>query len=304
MRIILTGATGLIGSRFVELMTGNHEIIPLSSKEVDITQSDKVSAWFSEREADILIHLAAKTDVDGCESDKEQDYQLINGNNTTSLDLNTIDTSFWEAKNTAFATNAIGTLNLYQQTQSKGIRFVYISTDFVFNGDGEFTESSATNPLNWYGMTKYFGETIIDTSKNLIARMSYPYGYKSPVKVDFVQKLIGLIKDNEKVSLIEDQIITPTFIDDIVHGLNFLISRNETGIVHLSGSSSESPFAIGNKIKESFGLATIIDTSFREDVYKDKAKRPAKSILINEKIKSFGFIPKTFDEGLALISGK
>jgi dTDP-4-dehydrorhamnose reductase len=209
-----------------------------------------------------------------------------------------------DAANSAFAINFLGTRNIYKEAKARNIKFVYISTDFVFEGNGKYDEESIPKPINWYGMTKWYGEKLIDVSKDLIVRLSFPYGYPSPVKLDFVQKLIGFLRDRDEVSLIEDQTITPTFIDDIVNGLDFLMQKNATGIYNLTGSSSEDPYHIGQMIKTKFGFNTKINPTTREQIYKGKADRPFQSIMRNEKIVKLGFRPKTFDEGLALIIPK
>ncbi len=305
MKIILTGASGMIGSRFEELMFENHEIIPLSSEDgVDITDKESIAAFLEDKDADIMIHLAAKTDVDGCETDKSTDLGILNieEKDIESLDIKSLKSDEWKGKKTAFAINAIGTKNLYEVAKEKGMKFVYISTDFIFSGnEDEYSEESAPNPVDWYGSTKYFGEKIVDISKDLIVRLSFPYGYLSPVKKDVVWKLYDFIKEREEVSLISDQTITPTFIDDIVEGLVFLLQKDAVGTLHLTGSSYLSPKEIGEKIKDAFGFNTIINESHLADVYNGKAERPFKSIMRNDRIKNLGFKPKTFDEGLELI---
>lgn len=306
MRIILSGASGLIGSRFEELLFETHEIIPLSSEHgVDITSQTSLSEFFLGKGVDVVIHLAAKTDVDGCETDRDDDmsHLAIDPSDILNLDVKNLYSDDWKNKKTAFAVNSIGTKNLYEVATKNGAKFVYISTDFVFSGkEDSYDEESKPNPVDWYGMTKYFGEKVVDTANNLIVRLSFPYGRKSPVKKDVVWKLYDFLSSRDEVSLISDQVITPTFIDDIVYGLDFLLSKNATGIYNLTGSSSLSPLQIGEKIKEAFSLSTKISSSHLEDVYKDKAPRPLTSIMKSEKIESLGFKTKTFDEGLALIA--
>ncbi len=309
MKIILTGATGLIGSRFEELMFESHEIIPLSSKEVMIQNADSVWSFFEDKNADVVVHLAAKTDVDGCETDKVSDESRILhtvGSQLRIWDMDWDDTLWYassepDAANSAFAINFLGTRNLYREARERGMKFVYISTDFVFKGDGKYDEESVPSPINWYGMTKWYGEKLIDTKKDLIVRLSFPYGYPSPVKPDFIQKLIGFLRDRDEVSLIEDQTITPTFIDDIVFGLDFLLKNDATGIYNLTGSSYEDPYHIGHMIKSRFGFSTTINATTREQIYKGKAERPFQSIMRNDKLVHLGFKPKTFEEGLDLI---
>lgn len=304
MRIILTGASGLIGSRFEELLFETHEIIPLSSSDgIDITDKSSIENFLNDKNADVIIHLAGKTDVDRCEIDKNIDLEILNieEKDAKSLEVKSLNSDEWVGKDTAFAVNTIGTSNLYNIAKEKEIKFVYISTDFVFSGDGEYTEDSKPDPINWYGMTKWYGERLIDISEDLIVRLSFPYGYKSFVRQDFIWKIIDLLKEKEEVSLISDQTITPTFIDDIVNGLDFLLSKNTLGIYHLTGSSYETPFHIGQKIKDAFGLSTKINPTTMDQIYAGKAPRPFQSIMRNAKIRNLGFNPKTFDEGLSLI---
>jgi dTDP-4-dehydrorhamnose reductase len=265
MRIILTGASGLIGSRFEELLFEKHEIIPLSSTNgVDITNKESIENFLQDKDADVVVHLAAKTDVDGCEIDKPEDLSMLDtlDDQVMQVKIDEIEQDVWKGKSSAFAINSIGTKNLYDVAQARGWKFVYISTDFVFSGkEDSYTEESETSPVDWYGMTKWFGEKVVVKENDLIVRLSFPYGYRSPVKKDVVWKLHDFIEQKEEVSLISDQVITPTFIDDIVYGVEFLLQKNVAGIFHLTGSSSLSPFDIGTKIKNVFGFSTTINTS-------------------------------------------
>lgn len=308
MKIILTGATGLIGSRFIDLLHENHEIIPLSSTNgVDITDPESIEDFLKDKSFELVIHLAGKTDVDGCENDKNEDIKAINTEENSILNLNIkeMDSALWKNKKTAVAINSIGTKNIYEASRKRNAKFVNISTDFIFSGNEEYyDENSKPDPVDWYGMSKYLGEKMLDPSRDLNVRISFPYGYQSPVKKDLVWKIHDLLADREEVSLIADQVITPTFIDDIVFGLDFLIQKNILGLVNLVGSTFLSPKEIGEKIREQFNLRTVINDSKLSDVYSGKAPRPRKSMLRNDKLKNIGFTPKTFNEGLALIASK
>ncbi len=305
MKIILTGATGLIGSRFEELLFEKHEIIPLSSsKGVDITDRESLDHFLKDKSYDAIVHLAAKTDVDGSELDREHDLTLlgIGEDELIDLDINSIDVEKWKGSKTAVGINAIGTKNLKNLAYEAGAKFIYISTDFVFSGkENENTEESKPSPVDWYGMSKYLGERTIDQSTDLITRISFPYGHLSPVKKDFVWRLHDLISSRDEVSLISDQIITPTFIDDVVMGIDFLLESDQKGVIHLAGSSYHTPKEIAEMIKQQFGLSTTIGESKLADVYAGKAPRPFHSIMKNDKLKTLGFIPKTFSQGLELI---
>lgn len=302
MKIVVSGATGLIGSRFLELMFESHELFPLSSsKGVDITNKKTIEDFMADVDADVVVHLAAKTNVDECEADKEEDMKGLGVEDLYDIHVSEADPSFWEGKKTAFAINAFGTRNLYEVAKERGMKFVYISTDFVFSGNDDTNdETSAPSPVDWYGATKYLGETTIGAD-DLIIRISFPYGHKSPVKKDLVWGFVELLTSKEEVSIIDDQIITPTFIDDVVNGVVFLLEKDARGIYHLCGSTSLSPYDVAQKIKATKGLAVNILTSKLADVYKGRAPRPFKSVLKNDKLVNLGFTPKSFDEGLKIV---
>lgn len=305
MKIVLTGATGLVGSRFEELLFEKHEIIPLSSSTgVDITDKDSIKDFLRDKDFEVVVHLAGKTDVDSSELDKESDMAKLGVKSDQFFEINMqeVNSNEWKNSKSAVGINAFGTKNLYDVSKEAGSKFVYISTDFVFSGnDGPYTESSVPNPVDWYGASKYLGERVVDQAQDIIVRISFPYGYKSPVKKDLVWKLHDLLSQKEEVSLVSDQIITPTFIDDVVNGIDFLVEKNASGIIHLTGGSSLSPKEIGEKICNTFGLRCEVGESKLSDVYAGKAPRPFQSVMKNDKLTSLGFLPKTFDEGLNLI---
>src|SRR5690349_12947516 len=127
MKIILTGASGLIGSRFEELMFETHEIIPLSITEgVDITDKATIERFLEGKDAEAILHLAAKTDVDGCETDKPEDLRLMNIDEGDAKSFNTLnlDTNNLAGNTTAFAINAAGTKNLKDVAVSCGWKFI------------------------------------------------------------------------------------------------------------------------------------------------------------------------------------
>lgn len=309
MKIVVTGATGLVGTRFNNLLHDKYEIIPLAtSLGVNITSPSAVESFILEKKPDVILHFAAKTDVDGCEKDKQEDLTRLNEQNfdAKTFSVENIINEDWEGGESAFAINVAGTKNLAEAAREINAKFIYISTDFVFSGDRQegFEENDMVNPINWYGATKYLGERIVmqTVSDSIIARISSPYGVKSEEKKDFIWKFVEYLSTKEEISCVENQTITPTFIDDVVMGIDFLLDKNETGIWHIVGSGFVSPFEIGQKVKAAFSLPARINGVKAEDFFKDRAPRPYQSRVKNVKISELGFVPKTFDEGLALIS--
>ena len=233
MKVLGTGLSGLVGSRIVELL---EDKIEFDFSEIDITDKDKITSKIRDSKALIVLHLAAKTDVDACEKDKAQGK-----------------------KGPAWQVNVIGTQNVALAAQLSGRKMIYISTDFVFDGNPKdlrgYTEEDSPDPINWYGKTKYEGELIVQSLKTpfLIVRLAYPYRV-SFQRLDFVRTIINRLKTRETVNAVTDHMFTPTFIDDIAEALRVLVEQNETGIFHVVGSQFLSPYKAAEIICQKFGF--------------------------------------------------
>lgn len=307
MKIILTGATGLIGSRFFDLLKTKYEIAPLSSSfGVDITDKSRVSKFLNEKNPQLILHMAAKTNVDACEEDKEGDVKRLLKSDIVKDKLfypENIDPTEFKGSLSAFGINVVGTKNLSDWAAENERKMIYISTDFVFDGEQNipYTEEDPPLPVDWYGETKLMGEKVI-TGNALITRISFPFGHKSPIKKDLIWTIVDLLSTKPEVSLVVDQIITPTLIDDIVGGLDFLISNNVSGLYNLCGNNFLSPYDIGLAVAREFGFnETKITTTTRQKLYEDRARRPFKVMLKNDKLKNLGFEMTDFFEALKKI---
>lgn len=307
MKIALTGATGLVGSRFFDLYKSHYDIIPISSSYgVDITDSKNISRFLSQKNPALILHFAAKTNVDACEDDREDDMKILKKGKVYQdgkVDFEKIDVGAWKGSVSAFGINAIGTKNLADYAKGKNIKIIYISTDFVFNGekDGEYTEEDETDPIDWYGQTKLYGEQTL-SGEFLITRISYPFGYRSNLKKDLIWTLVDLLKTQDGLKLISDQIITPTFIDDIARGLDFLIEMNASGMINLVGNNYLSPYDIGIALAREFSLPeSKIELTTRAELYKGRAARPFKVMLKNDKLRGLGFQMTDFFEAIGRI---
>lgn len=295
MKIALTGATGLIGSRFFDLLKGKYEIIPISSSYgVDITDRNKLRQVLSGKNPALIVHLAAKTDVDACEKDREGDSKKLKKSKLDSgedLNFENLDVDDWNGSTSAFGVNVVGTKNLADFAEKHDVQIIYISTDFIFDGDKEgfYTEEDTASPINWYGKTKFWGERTLDKN-SIIARISYPFGYRSPLKKDLIWTLIDLISKGGQVKLVSDQIITPTFIDDIVRALDFLIEKKTSGIFNVVGNNFFSPYELGVLLTRELGISDIgLELTTRAALYEGKAPRPFKIRLKNDKLRDLGF---------------
>jgi len=280
--ILATGLSGMVGTRVAEILSDNFEFEDISlATGIDITDKKSVDRVISESESKIVLHLAAKTDVDSCEDDK------ILGE----------DGAAWQI-------NVVGTENIIEAAKANGKRVIYISTDFVFDGTkDEYHEDDKANPVSWYGNTKYLGEERLSSSDIdfTILRISYPYRNLFEQKKDFVHRIIEQLKIDAKIMAVRDHIITPTFIDDIAFGLSLFLKRNLSGIYHLVGSSSLSAEAAARLIRTVFNLKGEVNPIDRSIYFKDRAFRPFNLTLRNDKIGKLGIRMSNFNEGLKTV---
>ncbi len=285
MKIIGTGLSGLVGSRIVELLKDNFEFIDYSLATgisiLDPTQLEEATAKNSD--FDCFIHLAAFTDTNQAWAQNGDENGLC------------------------YQLNVVGTRNIVNLCKKYNKHLIAISTDFVFDGQktDKYTEEDSPNPIEWYGKTKYLAEQEVLNSgiPATIIRIAYPYRANFADKKDLVRKVIDALKTNTLNPMFADQITTPTFVDDIALGLKYFFENKPTGIFHLVGSSSQSPFEMCQKIAEIFGFdPKLVRQGSLEDYIKtlSAGSRPWQRNLAisNEKVKSLGINMKTLSEGL------
>jgi len=299
-KILGTGLSGMVGSRIVELLSDRYEFEDLSLKEgVDIRDRKEVKKRIGSSEAETVLHLAAKTDVDSCEKDKKEDIRILEYQNIKKKQ------EYFKTTNSAWAVNVVGTKNITDACQVFNKKIIYISTDFVFDGiksaDKRYGEEDVPHPTSWYGQTKYEGEKIVKKSKTpfLILRIAFPFRAIYPQKKDFVRGILEKLKKREKVKAVSDQIITPTFIDDIANALKVLIRKEVNGLYHLVGNQSLTPYKAACLIASQFNFEPQLVSCVKMDsYYQNRASRPQNLALRNEKIQELGVRMRTFKEGL------
>lgn len=296
MKILGTGLTGLVGSRFTELLENAYEFEHINlDNGINILDKASVLDAISSSNASIVLHMAAKTNVDGCELDKQRDKEIL------SFKTKEDKEEVWKNEQTAWAVNVFGTQNIVEACQKANKKIIYISTDFVFNGQKKsYTEEENPDPLNWYAKTKYEGEKLVENSgvDYIIARLAYPYRAFFE-RNDFVRGLIAKLSKNENLSMVTDHIMVPTFIDDLVNALDVLIQKEEKGIFHIVGSESITPYQAALKIAEVFNLdSSLISKTTRREYFAGKAARPFCLNLKNDKIGKLGIEISTFEKGL------
>ena len=265
MKILISGASGLLGSKIAELAEAEeHQVFsgyftqePTFGQPVrlDITTKKSVSKIVSDIKPDTIIHSAALTNVDECEKNKKLTEEI----------------------------NVIGTRSIAEAAKDNDAYLSYVSTDYVFDGSkGMYKEEDMTNPVNFYGQSKLYGEKAIkEINENyLIARTSVIYGIKpASGKINFALWLIESLKKNQAVQVLTDQFISPTLNTNLAKMVLEASERRLNGIYHMAGASRASRFEFVIKLAEIFDLdKSLIKKSCISDI-NWVAERPKDSSL-------------------------
>jgi len=266
-RLLITGASGLLGSKIVELTRENYEVIPLhntkplhpDSLKLNITNRKEVFSLFRKTKPNVTIHTAAETNVDKCETQKHLAWKI----------------------------NVEGTRNVAFACSKANAKMVYISTDYVFDGEtGLYTEEDTPNPINHYGITKLEGEKQVKKlcKNHIILRTSVLYGWH-PYKQNFATWVINSLKQKKKTSIIEDHSNTPTFADNLAEITIEAIQKDLQGLYHASGSKKISRYKFAQQIAKTFNLDhSLINPLKMSQLTAWIAKRPKDSSLNTNKI--------------------
>jgi dTDP-4-dehydrorhamnose reductase len=262
MKILVTGYTGQLGfDVFREGLKRGLEIHGTGSAELDITNEADVLQFVQNLKPDAIIHSAAYTAVDNAEDEKEICWNV----------------------------NVNGTKYLAKAAKDVAAKFMYISTDYVFDGEGEapFKETYDPNPIGYYGQTKYEGEEIVKRILDnwFIVRISWVFGMNGN---NFVKTMLRLAEIKSELNVVCDQYGSPTYTVDLARLLIDMIQTDKFGIYHASneGFCSWAEFA-----KEIFQLTKkeiMVNSIFTEE-YPTRAKRPKNSRMSKQKIIENGF---------------
>lgn len=264
MKILVTGFTGQLGYDVVKYgRKSGLEMIGVGSEDFDITNKDDVFYYVKKHRPDSIIHCAAYTAVDKAEDDKE----------------------------TCWNVNVEGTKNLVKAAKKLDAKFMYISTDYVFNGQGEkpYKETDEPKPIGYYGFTKLKGEEVVKEhlEKWFVIRISWVFGINGN---NFVKSMLRLAESRKEINVVSDQIGSPTYTADLARLLIEMIQSNKYGIYHATneGFCSWADFA-----KEIFKQAKyeVKVNPISTEEYPTRAIRPKNSRLSKEKLVDNGFTP-------------
>lgn len=264
LKLLITGASGLYGSKLAELaIARNYEVYSCDVQELpvcgnfvkfDVSNKEFVQEAFKRVKPNIVVHAATLTDVDKCELNKELAWRI----------------------------NVEGTKNIVQAAMSESSFVIYISTDYVFNGEkGNYKESDKPDPINYYGVTKLKAEEQVKTLEEyFIGRPSVIYGSTPAAgKVNFALWLVETLSKGEHAKIVTDQWNTPTLNTNLAEMTLEVIQRKLTGTFHLCGATRVSRFEFAQKIAKTFGFDQSLIEPVLSSQFSWPAKRPTDSSL-------------------------
>ncbi len=297
MRILITGANGLLGQKLVTLITKEqtdqvvatgrgpcHLPAPWNKTpyfQADLTHKKDVLALFEKTRPNFIIHTAAMTQVDQCEKDREA----------------------------CRAINVDAVRYLVESAKSFNTHFIYVSTDFVFDGtSGPYAENDQPNPVNFYGETKLEAERIVQQSglDFSIIRTVLVYGAAHDMSRS---NLILWVKKNleagKPIKVVNDQWRTPTLAEDLAAGCYLVCKHKATGIYHISGKEMFTPYQIALNTADFFNLDKSLISSTNASEFIEIGKRPPKTgFNITKAQTDLGFQPHSLADGLKMLSSQ
>lgn len=262
--ILVTGSTGQLGSDVVkELLKRGYSTLSPNRSEFNLCSEDSIRNYILNSNCEAIVHCAAYTQVDKAEDEKDLCIKI----------------------------NATATKHIVKCAKILDIPMIYISTDYVFDGtkDGKYTENDETNPINIYGESKLAGEKYVQEilDKYYIVRTSWVFNINGK---NFIETMLRLSKANNQLSIVNDQIGSPTYTKDLSRLLVDMIETNKYGLYHATNEGYCSWYEFADTI---FKLANInIDIkAINSNEYASRAKRPLNSKLSKDKLIEFGFKP-------------
>jgi len=294
MTILITGANGLLGQYLVRhLLQQNYKVIATGKgpdrlapqhphytyHEMDICDATQVHTIIGNARPNVLVHAAAMTQVDECELNPAVCERV----------------------------NVTGTAHVLTAAEATGTQVIYVSTDFVFDGEkGNYAEDDDLNPVNYYGFTKMQAEAMVQTSDVpwSIVRTCLVYGN---VLQGTRQNIITWVRDNlvqgKPVKVVCDQWRTPTYVEDLARGIGLIAAKQAQGIYHLSGKDLLTPYDMAMETAAYLNLDSTLITRVDASTFTQPGRRPPKTgFKIDKARRDLGYEPISFREGLLLVT--
>lgn len=300
--ILITGSNGLLGQKLVYNLLGRNRsgaqfnIIATSKgdnrlriqdgyvyQSLDITDEQEVKQVFAKYTPDVVINTAAMTNVDACENNRDQAKQL------------NVDAVGYQVK----ALEAL-------RSADYDPHYIHLSTDFIFDGEnGPYGEDDTPNPLSWYAQTKLDAEKVVEASalRWAILRTIIVYGVADFMsRSNVVLWAREALSKGQKINVVDDQFRSPTLAEDLAEGCVLCAEKGAQGIYHVSGKDVMSILELVHAVADFWQLDKTLITPVKSSTINQPAKRPPRTgFIIDKAQQTFGYTPRSFREGLALL---
>lgn len=294
IKVLVTGANGLLGQHLIKHLLENGFSVVATGRgpsrlafaegesykyvEADLINGQETNNLLCNERAHIIVHAGAMTQVDECEQNQDACFEV----------------------------NVQATAQLLVAAEVYAEFFIYISTDFVFDGEsGYYAEEDHLNPISWYGFTKVQAESTVETSEIpwAIIRTCLVYGN---IVNGTRSNIISWVKDNlqagKEIKVVSDQYRTPTYVEDLARGIILVIQQRATGVFHISGKDMLTPYDIAIAAADYFNLNKQLIKKVDASVFTQPARRPLKTgFNITKAQNVLGFQPLSFTEGMKLM---
>ena len=294
-RILITGSNGLLGQKLAELLLTQPDVeilatsrgenklatilpqVPFAS--LDVTDKAQVETIVADFRPTHIIHTAAMTNVDQCETDREG----------------------------ALLLNRDAVQYLVDACEKYNVHLIHVSTDFIFDGeDGPYSEDADANPVNFYGETKRLAEEIVKKAKCkwailrtvLVYGVAHDYG-----RTNIVLWVRDSLQAGKVIKVVDDQFRTPTLAEDLAMGCWLAAKHDAEGIYHISGSEMLTPYDMALQVADYFNLDKSLIDKADGNTFTQPAKRPPKTgFIITKAKKDLGYRPHSFAEGIRVVA--
>jgi dTDP-4-dehydrorhamnose reductase len=298
-KILITGSNGLLGQKLVYALlkrkdvqiiatsVGDNRLIKKDGyiyESLNITDKVEVENIVKKYTPDVIINTAAMTNVDACESKREEARAL----------------------NVGAVQNLADAIVSY----SSATHLIHLSTDFIFDGEkgSEYVETDIPNPSSYYAVTKLESEQVLQKStiKWAIARTIIVYGIvDSMSRTNLVLWAKDALTKRQKINVVDDQFRSPTLAEDLADGCILIADKGATGIYHLSGPKTNSVLELVYQVADFWKLDKSLITPSKSNIINQAAKRPPfTGFVIDKARKELGYNPHSFAEGLAILDGQ
>lgn len=291
MKVLITGANGLVGQHLIKLLLDrNYQVVAtgrgesrlpfepsgnFTYHEMDVANALETFGVMDLEKPDVVVHAAAVTNVDDCEL-RPQHCERI---------------------------NVQGTSQILTDAETFSGHFIFISTDFVFDGEkGNYTEEDDTKPISLYGFSKLQAESMVEISTipYAIVRTCLVYGnLLKGERSNIISWVRGNLEQGKTIQVVSDQLRTPTYVEDLVNGILLIIEKKATGIYNIAGKDWLTPYDIAIKTAAKLNLDATKIVKVDAATFKQPGRRPLKTgFVIDKARKELGYEPISFDEAL------